>query len=139
MEKESKKVTELQRELERLSADYGKHAGIDYTRPACREGHNRVNCPYKGHPCASSRFCGDLNKHKDEKDAVSAAANRLQSAKKCLQKLKNDLAMKSALKIQTTNSFSSVMRTCLISECRGRYKLSHFCRVLRIGVELTWT
>ena len=129
VEKESQKVTELQRELERLSADYGKHAGIDYTRPACtnchrREGHNRINCPYKGHPCTSSRFCGDLNKHKDEKDAVSAAANRLQSAKKCLQKLKNDLAMKSALKIQTTNSFSSVMRTRLISECRGRYLTS---------------
>ena len=54
---------------------------------AGREGHNRLNCPYKGHPCLSSKFCGDLNKHKDEKDAVSAAANRLQSAKKCLQKL----------------------------------------------------
>ena len=50
VEKESKKVTELQRELERLSADYGKHVGVDYTRPAStnchrREGHNRVNCP----------------------------------------------------------------------------------------------
>ena len=32
--------------------------------------------------------------------------------------------MKSALKIQTTNSFSSVMRTRLISECRGRYLTS---------------
>lgn len=68
VEKENKKLTELQRELERLSADYRKHPGFDYSRPACtnchrREKHNRVNCPYKGHPCASSRFCGDLNKH----------------------------------------------------------------------------
>ena len=129
LEKERKKVNELQRELERLSAVYGKHPGVDYSRPACtnchrREGHNRLNCPYKGHPCLSSKFCGDLNKHKDEKDAVSAAANRLQSAKKCLQKLENDLGMKSALKVQTTNSFSSVTRTRLISECRARYLTS---------------
>ena len=116
MEKESKEVTELQRELERLSADYGKHLGVDYSRPAgtnChrRERQNRVNCPYKGHPCPSSRFCGDLNKHKGEKDAVSTAAIWLQSAKKCLEKLKNDLAMKSALKFQTTNkpNMSSVV------------------------------
>ena len=70
LEKERKKVSELQRELERLSAVYGKHPGVDYSRLACtnchrREGHNRLNCPYKGHPCFSSKFCGDLNKHKD--------------------------------------------------------------------------
>lgn len=129
LEKERKKVNELQRELEKLSAVYGKNPGVDYSRPACtncqrREGHNRVNCPYKGHPCLLSKFCGDLNKHKDEKDAVSAAANRLQSVKKCLQKLENDLGMKSALKMQTTNSFSSVVRTRLISECRARYLTS---------------
>ena len=93
--------------MERLSAFYGKHPGVDYSRPACpnchrREGHNRVNCPYKGHACLCSQFCGDLNKHKDEKDAVSAAVNRLQSAKKWLQKLENNLGMKSALKMQTT-------------------------------------
>lgn len=129
VEKERKNVTELQRELERLSAVYSKHPDVNYSKPACtnchrREGHNRVNCPYKGHPCLSSTFCGDLNKHKDEKDTVSAAANRLQSAKKCLQKLENTLAMKSALKIQTTSSFSSVVRTRLISECRARYLTS---------------
>ena len=86
LEKERKKVNDHQRELERLSAVYGKHPAVDYSRPACtnchrREGHNRVNCPYKGHQCLSSKFCGDLNKHKDEKDAVSATANRLQSVK----------------------------------------------------------
>lgn len=129
VEKERRNVTELQRELDRLQTVYSKHPGVDYSRPACtichrREGHNRVNCPYKGHPCLSSQFCGDLNKHKNEKDSVSAAANRLQSAKKCLDKLQNDLAMKSALKVQTTNSFSSVMRTRLVSECRARYLTS---------------
>ena len=82
LEKEREKVNGLQRELERLSAVYGKHPGVDFSRLACtnchrREGHNRVNCPYKGHPCLSSKFCGDLNKHKDEKDAVSAAAQNL--------------------------------------------------------------
>ena len=69
VEEERKKVTELQREVERISAVYGKHPDVDYSKPACtnchrREEHNRVNCPYKGHPCLSSKFCGDLNKHK---------------------------------------------------------------------------
>ena len=32
--------------------------------------------------------------------------------------------MKSALKVQTTNSFSSVMRTRLVSECRVCYLTS---------------
>ena len=32
--------------------------------------------------------------------------------------------MESALKLQTTNSFSSVRRTCLVSECRARYLTS---------------
>ena len=41
MEKESKEVTELQRELERLSADYGKHLGVDYSRPAGTNCHRR--------------------------------------------------------------------------------------------------
>lgn len=126
IEKEREKVSELQRDLDRLTAAYGKHPGIDYSKPACtnchrREGHNRSNCPYKGHACLSAQFCGDINKHKEEKDAVSAAANRLQSVVKSLQKLESTLAMKKALKNQTSNSFSSVVRTRLVSECRARY------------------
>ena len=121
VEKEREKVAELQGEVERLSAVYGRHPGVDYSKPACtnchrREGHNRAS-----HACHSSQFCGDLNKHKDEKDAVSFATNRLQCAKKRLQKLENALTMKLALKHQTVNSFSTVLRTRLISECRARY------------------
>ena len=126
VEKEREEEAELQGEVERLSAVYGRHPGVDYSKPACtnchhREEHNRANCPYKGHACHSSQFCRDLNKHKDEKNAVSSATNRLQCAKKRLQKLENTLSMKLALKHQTVNSFSTVLRTRLISECRARY------------------
>ena len=86
--------------MERLSAVYGRHPGVDYSKPAStnchRREHNRANCPYRGHACHSSQFCGDLSKHKDEKDAVSFATNRLQCAKKRLQKLENTLSMKLA-------------------------------------------
>ena len=33
LEKERKKVNKLQQELERLSAVYRKHPGVDYSRP----------------------------------------------------------------------------------------------------------
>lgn len=107
-------------------ARYGKHAWIDYSNTSStnchrRERHNRVNFPYKAHPCQSAEFCGDLSKHKDEKD-VSRAVNELNNAKKGLEKLQNTLSMKIALKNQTSNSFSSLMRSRLINECkRPRY------------------
>lgn len=120
-----KKVAEKEQEVQRLLTKYGKHAGIDYSKPCCtnchrREGHNRVSCPYN-HPCKSAEFCGDLNKHKDEKDIVSRAVNELNLAKKGLEKLQTSLTMKKALKNQTSNSFSSLMRSRLINECKPRY------------------
>ena len=68
-----------------------------------------------------AEFCGDLNKHKDEKEIVSRAVNELNTAKKSLEKLQNGLSMKITLQNQTTNSFSSVMRSRLINECKPRY------------------
>lgn len=123
---EKKKVMEKEKEVQELSAKYGKQAGIDYSKPACtnchrRERHNRLNCPYKAHPCQSAEICGDLNKHKDEKDILSRAVNELNTAKKSLEKLQRGLSTKIALKNQTTNSFSSVMRSRLINECKPRY------------------
>ena len=79
------------------------------------------NCPYKGHPCLSAKFCGDLNKHKGEKDSLSAVKTELQAAKKSLCKLENTLSSKVALKNQTTSSFSSVVRLRLINERKSRY------------------
>jgi len=126
VKKERKKVAEKEEEVQRLMARYSKHAGIDYSKPSCtnchrRERHNRVNCPYKAHPCQSAEFCGDLSKHKDEKDVVSRTVNELNNAKKGLEKLQNTLSMKIALKNQTSNSFSSLMRSRLINECKPRY------------------
>lgn len=59
--------------------------------------------------------------YKDEKDILSRAVNELNTAKKSLEKLESGLSMKIALKNQTTNSFSSVMRSRLINECKPRY------------------
>lgn len=64
---------------------------------------------------------GDLNKHKGEKDSLSAAKTELQAAKKSLCKLENTLSSKVALKNQTTSSFSSVVRLRLINERKSRY------------------
>ena len=69
-------MAEKEEEVQRLMARYGKHAGIDYSKPSCtnchrRERHNRVNCPYKAHPCQSAEFCGNLSKHKDLKKLES--------------------------------------------------------------------
>ena len=66
----------LKQEYEIIATKFAKHVGVDYSKPACtschrREGHNRANCPFKGFPCKSAEFCGDLNKHKDEKDTVT--------------------------------------------------------------------
>lgn len=69
----------------------------------------------------SAKFCGDLNKHKGEKDSLSAAKTELQAAKKSLCKLENTLSSKVALKNQTTSSFSSVVRLRLINERKSRY------------------
>ena len=93
VKKERKKVAEKEEEVQRLMARYGKHAWIDYSKPSStnchrRERHNRVNLPYKAHPCQSAEFCGDLSKHKDEKD-VSRTVNELNNAKKGLEKLQN--------------------------------------------------
>ena len=126
VEKEREKVAKLQGEVERLSALYGRHPGVDHSKPVCtnchrREGHNRLNCPSKGHALHSSQFCGDFNKHKYEKGALSSATTRLQCAKELFQKLETKLSMKLALKHQTMNSFTTVLRTHSISECRARY------------------
>ena len=72
VEIEREKVAKLQGEVEKLSAFYGRHPDVDHSKPVCtnchcREGHNRLNCPSKGHAHHSSQFCGDFNKHKDEK------------------------------------------------------------------------
>jgi hypothetical protein len=124
--KRREKVLEIEEEFQCLSSLYGKKPNIDYFKPACtnchrREGHNRINCPYKGHPCLSAEFCGDINKHKNEKDILSEKNNLLQSQTKNLQKLKNGLQSKLALKNQVTSSFSSIMRSRLINECTARY------------------
>lgn len=126
VEIEREKVAKLQGEVERLSAFYSRHPGVDHSKPACtnchcREGHNRLNCPSKGHAHHSSQFCGDFNKHKDQSGALSSATKRLQCPKKLFQKLETKLSMKLALKHQTVNSFTNVLRTRLISECRARY------------------
>ena len=102
---EKKKVMEKEKEVQELSAKYGKQAGIDYSKPAytnChrRERHNRLNCPYKAHPCQSAEICGDLNKHEDEKDILSRAVNELNTAKKSLEKLQRGLSTKIAMKIK---------------------------------------
>ena len=102
---EKKKVMEKEKEVQELSAKYRKQAGIDYSKPAytnChrRERHNRLNCPYKAHPCQSAEICADLNKHKDEKDILSRAVNELNTAKKSLEKLQRGLSTKIAMKIK---------------------------------------
>ena len=39
-----------------------------------RENNNRVNCPYKPYKCESVFTCGELEKHKDEKDELKLNA-----------------------------------------------------------------
>ena len=116
----------LKQEYEIIATKFAKHVGVDYSKPACtschrREGHNRANCPFKGFPCKSAEFCGDLNKHKDEKDTVTLAWNRLQASNKALEKQMENLSSKRALKAQITQSFSQSLRTRLINECKERY------------------
>lgn len=123
---QQKKVSQTEQELTSLHALYGRKPNVDYMKPACtnchrREGHNRVNCPYKGYPCLSAEFCGDLNKHKGQKDTVTEKNNLLQTQRKTLEKLKNTLASKVILKDQVTNSFSSIMRSRLINDGPQRY------------------
>ena len=112
-------------EVQELSAKYRKQ-GIGYLKHACtncnrRERHNRLNFPYKAYSCQSAEICGHLKEHKDEKDFLCHAVNELNTAKKSLEKLQRGLSTNIALKNQTRNSFSSVMRSRLISECKPHY------------------
>lgn len=121
-----KKRDELQDEYESIATKFSKHLDVDYSKPSCtcchrREGHNRTNCPFKGFPCKSAEFCGDINKHKDEKDVLTSAWNKLQAANNTLDKHMDNLSSKKALKAQVTHSFSQLIRLRLINECKQRY------------------
>ena len=72
------------------------YSSIDKRSPSCslchrRENHNQVNCPYKPYKCESALTCGDLEKHKDEKDKLKQLQQELNMERQKLKKLELQL------------------------------------------------
>jgi hypothetical protein len=94
--------------------------------PSCglchrREKHNRVNCPYKPYKCESVFTCGDLEKHKDEKDELKRLQQELNTEKQKLKKLELQLKCKKESQTKTVNSFNAKMRKRLVASNEAKY------------------
>lgn len=99
---------------------------VDKSRSACglchrRENHNRTNCPYVPYKCMSATVCGDLEKHKEEKDVIKKMEGKLNSEKQKVIKLKSTLAAKKACALEATHSFNAVVRRRLIESFPAKY------------------
>ena len=99
---------------------------IDKRSPSCslchrRENHNRVNCPYKPYKCESAFTCGDLEKHKDEKDQLKQLQQELNTEKQKLKKLELQLKSKKESQTKTVISFNSQMRNRLVESNHAKY------------------
>ena len=99
---------------------------IDKRSPSCslchrRENHNRVNCPYKPYKCESAFTCGDLEKHKDEKDQLIRLQQGLNTEKQKLKKLELQLKSKKESRTKTVISFNSRMRNRLVESNHAKY------------------
>ena len=87
-------LANFKKEYESLSSKYAKHMGVDYSKPSCtychrRERHNRATqLPLQRIP-VQIEFCGDLIRHKDEKDIVTSAWYKLKAPNKVLEKPQN--------------------------------------------------
>ena len=67
----------------------------ELAEPCCtkchrKEGHNRLNCPYPA-PCSSALFCGNIDKHPDDKRIVKQKAKQLTEERKSLLAMKDEL------------------------------------------------
>ena len=65
------------------------------SQPCCskchrKEGHNRLNCPYP-RECTSALFCGNMDKHPDDKQAVKQKTKQLNEQRKVLVVMKDEL------------------------------------------------
>jgi hypothetical protein len=99
---------------------------VENRSPACslchrRENHNRVNCPYKPYKCESAFTCGDLEKHKDEKDHLKSLQQELNTEKQKLRKLELQFKCKKESQMKTVNSFNAKMRKRLVESSQAKY------------------
>lgn len=96
IEEQYSKVRTIEKDLQDFSRERTLSTALqNCALPCCskchlREGHNRLNCPYPN-PCSSAKYCGNIDKHPDEKQVLKEKNKKLSEEQKSLKSMKEEL------------------------------------------------
>lgn len=85
-----------------------------------REGHNRLNCPYPS-SCSSAKYCGNLDKHPDEKQVVKDQNNLLSQERKTLKSMKEELENRQRSHVNVAQRYAARVKDVLIQSDPAKY------------------
>ncbi len=127
------KIESLEEEL----AEYTAQRMLPSTSslPCCskchrKEGHNRLNCPYPM-ACSSALFCGNIDKHPDDKQTVKQKTKQLTEKRKSLEVMKEELKNREKSSASVPKRYTARVKETLIKSNPEKY----FCFVNGIQIE----
>ena len=117
------KIESLEEELE----EYVARRTLPSTSslPCCnkchrKEGHNRLNCPYPT-ACTSALFCGNIDKHPDDKQTVKQKTKQLSEERKSLQAMKEELKNREKSSASVAKRYTARVKETLIKSNPEKY------------------
>ena len=127
IEEQGCKVRSLEKEMDELTREItqtGKNCALP-ALPCCskchlREGHNRLNCPYPN-PCSAAKYCGNLEKHPDEKQVVKDQNKHLSDERKKLKSMKEELQNRQRSSANVAQRYAVRVKEILIESDPDRY------------------
>lgn len=117
------KIEQLGQEL----ADYTAERTLpsNSSLPCCskchrKEGHNRLNCPYP-RECTSALFCGNIDKHPDDKQTVKQKTKLLAEERKSLVVMKEELKSREKASASVGQRYAARVKETLIESNPDKY------------------
>ena len=123
IENQEAKIESLEDEL----AEYTARRTLPSTSslPCCnkchrKEGHNRLNCPYPT-VCTSSLFCGNIDKHPDDKQTAKQKTKQLNEERKSLLAMKDELKNREKSSASVAKRYTARVKETLIKSNPEKY------------------
>ena len=123
IENQEAKIESLEDEL----AEYTARRTLSSTSslPCCnkchrKEGHNRLNCPYPT-VCTSSLFCGNIDKHPDDKQMAKQKTKQLNEERKSLLAMKDELKNREKSSASVAKRYTARVKETLIKSNPEKY------------------
>ena len=117
------KIESLQEQL----AEYVARRTLSSTSslPCCnkchrKKGHNRPNCPYPT-ACTSALFCGNIDKHPDDKQTLKQKTKQLSEERKSLQAMKEELKNREKSSASVAKRYTAQVKETLIKSNPEKY------------------